>query len=65
MASAARRAASSAGAAQSSAEQISSEIGVRAPISLEICSAELWAAPAEEAARRAAEAMRAVLAEAG
>ena len=26
------------------------EIGVEAPISLEICSAELWAAPAEEAA---------------
>ena len=41
------------------------EIGVQAPISLEICSAELWAAPAEEAARRAADAMRAVLAEAG
>ena len=41
------------------------EIGVQAPISLEICSAELWAAPAEEAARRAADAMRAVLVEAG
>jgi sugar phosphate isomerase/epimerase len=42
-----------------------SDIGVRAPISLEICSTELWAAPAEEAARRAADGMRAVLAEAG
>ncbi|MET0458172.1 MAG: sugar phosphate isomerase/epimerase family protein [Ilumatobacteraceae bacterium] len=41
------------------------EIGVRSPISLEICSTELWAAPAEEAARRAADGMRAVLAEAG
>ena len=40
------------------------EIGVRAPISLEICSTELWAAPAEEASRRAADGMRAVLAEA-
>ena len=40
------------------------EIGVRAPISLEVCSTELWAAPAAEAARRAADGMRAVLAEA-
>ena len=41
------------------------EIGVRSPISLEVCSAELWEAPADEAARRAADGMRAVLAEAG
>ena len=41
------------------------DIGVTAPISVEVCSAELWAAPAEEAARRAADGMRAVLAEAG
>jgi sugar phosphate isomerase/epimerase len=41
------------------------EIGVRAPISLEVCSTELWAAPASEAATRAADAMRAVLAAAG
>jgi sugar phosphate isomerase/epimerase len=41
------------------------EIGVRSPISLEVCSTELWAAPAGEAARRAADAMRAVLAAAG
>jgi sugar phosphate isomerase/epimerase len=40
------------------------EIGVRAPISLEIPSTELWAAPADEAARLGADAMRAVLAEA-
>jgi sugar phosphate isomerase/epimerase len=40
------------------------EIGVRAPISLEVCSTELWAAPATEAAQRAADGMRAVLAEA-
>lgn len=38
------------------------DIGVRSPISLEVCSTELWAAPAAEAARRAADAMRAVLA---
>jgi sugar phosphate isomerase/epimerase len=38
------------------------EIGVRAPISLEVCSTELWAAPATEAATRAADGMRAVLA---
>ena len=41
------------------------EIGVRAPISLEVCSTELWAAPAAEAATLAADAMRAVLAAAG
>ena len=40
------------------------EIGVRAPISLEVCSTELWAAPAAEAARRAADGMRAVLVDA-
>ena len=39
-------------------------MGVRAPISLEVCSTELWAAPARDAAARAADAMRAVLAEA-
>jgi sugar phosphate isomerase/epimerase len=41
------------------------EMGVRAPISLEVCSEQLWVAPVEEAARRAADGMRAVLAEAG
>jgi sugar phosphate isomerase/epimerase len=41
------------------------EIGVRAPISLEVCSTELWASPAADAARLAADGMRAVLAEAG
>jgi len=41
------------------------ELGVTAPISLEVCSTELWAAPAEAAARRSAEGMRAVLAQAG
>ena len=40
-------------------------MGVRSPLSLEVCSAELWDAPAAEAARRAAEGMRAVLSEAG
>jgi sugar phosphate isomerase/epimerase len=40
------------------------EIGVRSPISLEVCSTELWAAPPAEAAQRAADGMRAVLAEA-
>ena len=40
------------------------DIGVRAPISLEICSAEMWAGPADEAAQRAADGMRVVLAEA-
>ena len=44
--------------------QLLGEIGVRAPISLEVCSTELWAAPAAEAAARAADAMRAVLVEA-
>jgi sugar phosphate isomerase/epimerase len=37
------------------------ELGVRAPISLEVCSDALWAAPALDAANRAADAMRAVL----
>jgi sugar phosphate isomerase/epimerase len=41
------------------------EMGVRAPISLEVCSTDLWQAPAAEAARRAADGMRRVLAEAG
>ena len=45
--------------------QLLTELGIRSPISLEVCSTELWAAPAQEAARRAADAMRAVLAEAG
>ncbi len=40
------------------------EMGVRCPISLEVCSAELWQGPAAEAARRAASAMRRVLGEA-
>ena len=40
------------------------DIGVRAPISVEVCSAELWAGPAQEAAQRAADGMRVVLAEA-
>ena len=40
------------------------ELGIRSPISLEVCSTELWAAPVHEAALRAADAMRAVLAEA-
>jgi hypothetical protein len=40
-------------------------MGVSAPISLEVCSTELWAAPAAEAARRAADGMRRVLAAAG
>jgi sugar phosphate isomerase/epimerase len=40
-------------------------MGVRAPISLEVCSTELWQAPATEAARRAADGMRRVLVEAG
>lgn len=38
------------------------EIGVRAPISLEVCSTELWARNAGDAARVAADAMRSVLA---
>jgi sugar phosphate isomerase/epimerase len=41
------------------------EIGVTCPISLEVCSTELWAASPSEAARRSADAMRAVLAGAG
>ncbi len=45
--------------------RILAAMGVRAPISVEVCSAELWAVPAEEAARRAADGMRAVLADAG
>ena len=40
------------------------ELGVRSPISLEVCSTELWAASAHDAAQRSADAMRAVLAEA-
>jgi sugar phosphate isomerase/epimerase len=42
-----------------------SDMGVRSPISLEVCSAELWEAPASEAASRAADGMRRVLAAAG
>ncbi len=38
------------------------EMGVDAPISLEVCSTELWAAPPEVAARAAADGMRRVLA---
>jgi sugar phosphate isomerase/epimerase len=41
------------------------EMGVSAPISLEICSTALWAAPPEVAARAAAEGMRDVLRAAG
>jgi sugar phosphate isomerase/epimerase len=41
------------------------EMGVRAPISLEVCSTELWAAPALDAARLAADGMRRVLRAAG
>ncbi len=40
------------------------EMGVTAPISLEVCSTELWAGSAAAAAEQAATAMRAVLAEA-
>jgi sugar phosphate isomerase/epimerase len=40
-------------------------MGVTAPISLEVCSTELWDAPAEVAARAAAEGMRDVLRAAG
>ena len=40
------------------------DMGVRAPISLEVCSTEMWAAPAVESARRAADGMRTVLAKA-
>jgi len=35
--------------------------GSRAPLGMEVCSAELWAAPVEEAAQRAADAMRSLL----
>lgn len=38
------------------------EMGVTAPISLEVCSTELWAAPVEHAAKVSADGMRAVLA---
>jgi sugar phosphate isomerase/epimerase len=38
------------------------DMGVMSPISLEVCSTELWEAPASEAARRAADGMRRVLA---
>jgi len=41
------------------------EMGVDAPISLEVCSAELWDASATDAARAAADGMRGVLREAG
>jgi hypothetical protein len=37
-------------------------MGVTAPISLEVCSHELWAAPVEDAARASIEGMRRVLA---
>ena len=37
------------------------EMGVDAPISLEVCSSELWEAPADVAARAAADGMRRVL----
>lgn len=39
-------------------------IGSTAPIGVEVCSAELWAAPVDHAARVSADAMRRVLAEA-
>jgi sugar phosphate isomerase/epimerase len=42
-----------------------SEMGVTAPISLEVCSAELWEGPAEVAATAAADGMRRVLESAG
>jgi sugar phosphate isomerase/epimerase len=45
--------------------QLLDGMGVRAPIAVEVCSAELWEAPVDEAARRAADGMRAVLAAAG
>jgi sugar phosphate isomerase/epimerase len=38
------------------------EIGVRAPLSIEVCSTELWAAPARDVAVASAAAMRAMLA---
>jgi len=40
-------------------------MGVTAPISLEVCSTELWDQPADVAAKAAAEGMRGVLREAG
>jgi len=43
--------------------QTLADMGVTAPISLEVCSTELWNTPVEDAARVAADAMRAVLAE--
>jgi sugar phosphate isomerase/epimerase len=45
--------------------QLLDGMGVTAPIAVEVCSTELWAGPADEAARRAADGMRSVLAEAG
>ena len=36
-------------------------MGVRAPVSLEVCSSELWAAPVDVAAQRAADGMRRIL----
>ncbi|MEM8902744.1 MAG: sugar phosphate isomerase/epimerase family protein [Actinomycetota bacterium] len=39
-------------------------LGSTAPIGIEVCSSELWAAPVEQAARASAEGMRRVLAEA-
>jgi sugar phosphate isomerase/epimerase len=44
--------------------RLMADMGVRSPISVEVCSAELWAAPAEVAATRSADAMRSVLREA-
>jgi hypothetical protein len=41
-----------------------SAMGVDAPISLEVCSAELWEAPIDAAAQAAADGMRRVLSEA-
>ena len=41
------------------------DMGVDAPISLEVCSTELWQAPAEFAAQVAADGMRRVLEAAG
>jgi sugar phosphate isomerase/epimerase len=38
------------------------DMGVTAPISLEVCSTELWAAPVDHAAKVAADGMRRVLA---
>ncbi len=44
--------------------RILDDLGSTAPIGLEVCSAKLWAAPVEEAARVSADGMRRVLAEA-